>query len=174
MGACGNLPRANKQSSGLFVARCGAPPCTGRGCPASGGAPWVGLALCDPRPCSGSLYPPQAAVACAAIPVRRPKPHGEQGFSRRPDGNLPRANKQSTGLFVARCGAPPCTGRGCPASGGAPWGGAGPLRPAALLRLPVPAAGGGRLRSNSSYGSTKITPSLSWGLIMTRRESPAL
>lgn len=24
-------------------------------------------------------------------------------------GNLPRANEQSTGLFVARCGAPPCS-----------------------------------------------------------------
>lgn len=49
-----------------------------RGCPASGGAPWAGLAFCDPRPCSGSLHPPQAAVACAAIPVRRPKPHGKR------------------------------------------------------------------------------------------------
>ena len=64
----GNLPRANEQSAGLFVAHCGAPPCTGRGCPASGCAPWAGLAFCDPRPCSGSLHPPQAAVACAAIP----------------------------------------------------------------------------------------------------------
>ena len=53
-----------------------APPCTGRGRPASAGAPWGGPRLCGPRPCSGSLHPPQAAVACAAIPVRRPKPHG--------------------------------------------------------------------------------------------------
>ena len=31
-----------------------------------------------------------------------------------------------------------------------------PLRPLALLRLPVSAAGGGRLRGNSSYGSKKM------------------
>ena len=42
-----------------------------------------------------------------------------------------------------------------------PLGGACPLRPLALLRLPVSAAGGGRLRSNSSYGSKKTVPSLS-------------
>ena len=36
--------------------------------PASGCAPWAGLALCGRWPCSGSLFPPQAAVACAAIP----------------------------------------------------------------------------------------------------------
>ena len=37
--------------------------------PASAGAPWAGLALCDRGPCSGSLFPPQAAVACAAVLV---------------------------------------------------------------------------------------------------------
>ena len=36
-----------------------------------------------------------------------------------------------------------------PASVGAPWGGTPPLRPLPLLRLPVSAAGGGRLRSCS-------------------------
>lgn len=39
--------------------------------PASGGAPWAGLALCDRGPCSGSLFPPQAAVAFAAVLVLR-------------------------------------------------------------------------------------------------------
>ena len=105
----GNLPRANEQSAGLFVAHCGAPPCTGRGCPASGCAPWAGLAFCDPRPCSGSLHPPQAAVACAAILVRRPKPYGKKLLPLTRTGNLPRANEQSAGLFVAHCGAPPCS-----------------------------------------------------------------
>ena len=40
---------------------------------ASGCAPWAGLAFCDRCACSGSLFPPQAAVASAAgfsIPVR--------------------------------------------------------------------------------------------------------
>lgn len=89
--------------------------------------------------------------------------------------NLPRSKNAPQERFCPpeRTAGTSFTGRGCPALGGAPWGGAGPLRPAALLRLPVSAAGGGRLRSNSSYGSTKITPSLSWGLILTRRESPA-
>ena len=39
---------------------------------ASGCAPWAGLAFCDRCACSGSLFPPQAAVASAAgfsIPV---------------------------------------------------------------------------------------------------------
>ena len=36
-----------------------------------------------------------------------------------------------------------------PASVGAPWDGTPPLRPLPLLRLPVSAAGGGRLRSCS-------------------------
>ena len=61
-----NLPRANEQSAGLFVAHCGAPPCTGRGCPASGCAPWAGLAFCDCGPCSAVLHLPQAAHGFAA------------------------------------------------------------------------------------------------------------
>ena len=32
--------------------------------------PCTRLVLCDRCPCFGSLFPPQAAVACAAIPVR--------------------------------------------------------------------------------------------------------
>ena len=32
-----------------------------------------------------------------------------KGFSPDPYGNLPRAKKQSTGLFFAHCGAPPCS-----------------------------------------------------------------
>ena len=45
----------------------------------------------------------------------------------------------SRGTRILRRGFPACT-----------------LRPLALLRLPVSATGGGRLRSTSSYGSTKI------------------
>ena len=37
--------------------------------PASGCAPWAGLALCDRGPCFGSLLPPQAAVAFAAVQI---------------------------------------------------------------------------------------------------------
>ena len=96
--------RPQAQSSALFclVTRRESPasPCTGRGRLASAGVPWDGPRLCGPRPCSGSLHPPQAAVACAAIPVRRPKPHGERAAPITPYGNLPRANQQSTGLLV--------------------------------------------------------------------------
>ena len=37
--------------------------------PASAGAPWAGRRLCDRCPCFGSLFPPQAAVASAAVRV---------------------------------------------------------------------------------------------------------
>ena len=37
--------------------------------PASASAPWAGRRLCDRGPCSGSLFPPQAAAACAAVLV---------------------------------------------------------------------------------------------------------
>ena len=47
----------------------------------------------------------------------------------------------SRGTRILRRGFPACT-----------------LRPPALLRLPVSAAGGGRLRSNSSYGSCGSVP----------------
>ena len=39
--------------------------------PASAGAPWAGRRLCDRCPCFGSLFPPQAAVASAAVRVLR-------------------------------------------------------------------------------------------------------
>ena len=39
--------------------------------PASAGAPWAGRRLCDRCPCFGSLFPPQAAVASAAVLVLR-------------------------------------------------------------------------------------------------------
>ena len=63
----------------------------------------------------------------------------------------PRSSRQSAGLS-----GPAGTQDGrhvrvaVPASAGAPWGGSPPLRPRPLLRLPVSAAGGGRLCSFSS------------------------
>ena len=39
--------------------------------PASAGAPWAERRLCDRGPCSGSLFPPQAAVAFTAVLVLR-------------------------------------------------------------------------------------------------------
>ncbi len=48
-------------------------PVPGAGTPHQAAPLGAGLAFCGPRPCSGSLYPPQAAVACAAIPVRKHK-----------------------------------------------------------------------------------------------------
>ena len=65
---------------------------------------------------------------------------------------LPRSTKSSAGAFGAR---PERRTAGTlrvavPASAGAPWGGSPPLRPRPLLRLPVSAAGGGRLCSFSS------------------------
>ena len=172
------------------------------------------LALCGHRPCSGSLFPPQAAVACAAIPRTEAADmfHGLQKSpwpGRDPYGNLPRAALSRTAA-PASCGAvsrlhsaaagpapAPCfrhwrrspaqhflvrklricstackkaRGRGVTRTGisrGPPCHEprlphpaarfpACTLRPLALLRLPVSATGGGRLRSTSSYGSTKI------------------
>ena len=73
------LPRANQQSTGLLVARCGAP------------------ALFDPSP---RLYKsgPQAGYACLyprALLRRHTRRWG-----------LPRASQQPAGLLAARCGAP--------------------------------------------------------------------
>lgn len=60
-----------------------------------------------------------------------------KGFSPDPYGNLPRAKKQSTGLFFAHCGAPPLSRAAAPASGGAdfrlPSAAAGPA-PAPCIR----------------------------------------
>ena len=91
--------------------------------------------------CRGGLQ--AARGKCAVARIKKNPPAETGGVNCDPYGESP---------------APPCTGRGDPASDGGPWGGPPLLRPAALLRLPVSAAGGGRLRSNSSYGSTKITP----------------
>ena len=52
----GNLPRSNPSCVRLRVR--------------IGRRPRRGLVLCGRCPCSASLFPPQAAVACAAIPVR--------------------------------------------------------------------------------------------------------
>ena len=49
-----------------------------------------------------------------------------------------------------------------PASVGAPWDGTPPLRPLPLLRLPVSAAGGGRLRSCSSPPSVQTKSKSPW------------
>ena len=47
---------------------------------ASACAPWAGLALCDRCACSGSLHPPQAALAFAANP-----PNAQNWKKREPD-----------------------------------------------------------------------------------------
>ena len=57
-------------------------PVSGAGAPHRAAPLGAGLALCDPRPCSGSLHPPQAAVACAAIYRKRAFSIAPTGISR--------------------------------------------------------------------------------------------
>ena len=67
--------------------------------PASASAPWAGRRLCDRGPCSGSLFPPQAAAACAAVLV----PDGAQTVAA---FRITAIKKQPCTLCKAVSGAP--------------------------------------------------------------------
>ena len=105
--------------------------------PASASAPWAGRRLCDRGPGSGSLFPPQAAAAFAAVLVpddaqtaaafritaikkqpyafRKAAPTSGPADRRIPPGTLPRANQQSARLLVPalRCRRPVLVLRAC-------------------------------------------------------------